>query len=111
MKVGDKHLRLVFTSYSISHLLMGHADQLYIATDYLTLSLLLAIRWRTMIISELRRIIGWFWVAQTKKCILCTMYVRKKQNRSGSTSVVVVSKASGKYREIKSGSSEIWSGA
>ena len=42
---------------------------------------------------------------------LCTMYVRKKHNRSGSTSVVVVSKASGKYREIKSGSSEIWSGA
>ena len=74
---------------------------------FLTLSLLLAFRWRTMIISELRRIIGWFWVAQANKCILCTMYVRKKHNRSGSTSVVVVSKASGKYREIKSGSSEI----
>ena len=73
--------------------------------------LLFAIRWRTMIISELCRIIGWYWVAQAKKCILCTMYVRKKHNRSGSTSVVVVSKASGKYREIKSGSSEIWSGA
>ena len=53
-----------------------------------------------MIISELRRIIGWFWVAQAKKCILCTMYVRKKHNRSGSTSVVVASKASGKYKEI-----------
>ena len=78
---------------------------------FLTSSLLFAIRWRTKIISELRRIIGWFWVAQTKKCILCTMYVRKKHNRSGSTSVVVASKASGKYREIKSGSSEIWSGA
>ena len=78
---------------------------------FLTSSLLFAIRWRTMIISELRRIIGWFWVTQAKKCILCTMYVRKKHNRSGSTSVVVVSKASGKYREIKSGSSEIWSGA
>ena len=39
------------------------------------------------------------------------MYVRKKHNRYGSTSVVVVSKASGKYREIKSGSSEIWSDA
>ena len=82
-----------------------------ISLSVLTLSLLLAIRWRTMIISELRRIIGWFWVAQAKKCILCTMYVRKKHNRSGSTSVVVVSKVSGKYREIKSGSSEIWSGA
>ena len=78
---------------------------------FLTSSLLFAIRWRTMIISELRRIIGCFWVAQAKKCILCTMYVRKKHNRSGSTSVVVVSKASGKYREIKSGSSEIWSDA
>ena len=30
------------------------------------------------------------------------MYVRKKHNRSGSTSVVVVSKASGNYKEIKS---------
>ena len=77
----------------------------------LTSSLLFAIRCQTMIISELHRIIGWFWVAQAKKCILCTMYVRKKHNRSGSTSVVVVSKASGKYRVIKSGSSEIWSGA
>ena len=81
-------------------------------SQILTLSLLLAIRWRTkVIISELRRIIGRFWVAQAKKCILCTMYVRKKHNRSGSTSVVVVSKASGKYRELKSGSSEIWSDA
>ena len=77
----------------------------------LTSSLLFAIRCQTMIISELHRIIGWFWVTQAKKCILCTMYVRKKHNRSGSTSVVVVSKASEKYREIKSGSSEIWSGA
>ena len=39
------------------------------------------------------------------------MYVRKKHNRSGSTSVVVASNASGKYKEIKSGSSEIWSDA
>ena len=39
------------------------------------------------------------------------MYVRKKHNRSGSTSVVVVSKASGKYTVIKSGSSEIRSDA
>ena len=30
------------------------------------------------------------------------MYVRKKHNRSSTTSVVVVSKASGKYKEIKS---------
>ena len=37
-----------------------------ISLSVLTLSLLLAIRWRTMIISELRRIIGWFWVAQAK---------------------------------------------
>lgn len=29
------------------------------------------------------------------------MYVRKKHNRSGSTSVVVVSKASGRYKEVK----------
>lgn len=30
------------------------------------------------------------------------MYIRKKHNRSGSTSIVVVSKAAGKYKEIKS---------
>ena len=91
----------------------GHRDMYKARANpaSLTSSLLFAIRWRTMIISELRRIIGWFWVAQAKKCILCTMYVRKKHNRSGSTSVVVVSKASGKYKEIKSGSSEIWSDA
>lgn len=29
------------------------------------------------------------------------MYVRKKKNRSGTTSVVVVSKSSGRYKEIK----------
>ena len=55
-----------------------------------------------MKISELRKMIGWLLVAQAKKMYLCTMYVRKKHNRSGSTSVVVVSKASGKYKEIKS---------
>lgn len=38
----------------------------------------------------------------SKKVYLCSMYVRKKHNRSGTTSVVVVSKASGKYKEIKS---------
>ena len=30
------------------------------------------------------------------------MYIRKKRNRSGTTSVVIVSKSSGKYKEIKS---------
>jgi hypothetical protein len=30
------------------------------------------------------------------------MYARKKKNRSGSVSVVVVDKSSGRYREIKS---------
>ena len=30
------------------------------------------------------------------------MYIRKKRNRSGTTSVVVVSKSSGKYKEVKS---------
>ena len=41
-------------------------------------------------------------MAQAKNVYLCYMYVRKKHNRSGTTSVVVVSKASGKYKEIKS---------
>ena len=113
-----KYLRIIFRYVYVAvlpsrqRLVIGHISE-GVAPGYyfLTSSLLFAIRWRTMIISELRRIIGCFWVAQAKKCILCTMYVRKKHNRSGSTSVVVVSKASGKYREIKSGSSEIWSDA
>ena len=41
---------------------------------------------------------GW----RKQKVYLCSMYVRKKHNRSGTTSVVVVSKAIGKYKEIKS---------
>ena len=41
-------------------------------------------------------------MAQVKSMYLCSMYVRKKHNKSGTTSIVVVSKASGKYKEIKS---------
>ncbi len=40
-------------------------------------------------------------MAQVKNMYL-SMYVRKKHNKSGTTSIVVVSKASGKYKEIKS---------
>ena len=39
--------------------------------------------------------------ASKKNVYLCTMFVRKKKNRSGTISVVVVSKARGKFREIK----------
>lgn len=46
-------------------------------------------------------------MAQAEKVYFCTIYVHKKHNRSGSTSVVVVSKASGKYKEIKSFGSSI----
>ena len=41
-------------------------------------------------------------MAQVKNQYLCSMYVRKKHNRSGTTSVFVVSKAYGKYKEIQS---------
>ena len=37
-----------------------------------------------------------------KDTYFCAMHVRKKKNRSGTVSVVVVSKAYGKYREVKS---------
>jgi transposase len=37
-----------------------------------------------------------------KNAYFCSMHVRKKKNRSGTTSVVVVSKTRGRYREIKS---------
>ena len=42
---------------------------------------------------------GW---RKQKNVYLCPIYVRKKHNRSDTTSVVVVSKACGKYKEIKS---------
>ena len=45
---------------------------------------------------------GGFGWRKRKNVPLCTMYVRKKPNRSVSTSVVVVSKASGRYKELKS---------
>ena len=44
---------------------------------------------------------GWLWVTQTKKMYHCTMFVRKIKNRSGTTSVVVVRKSHGHYKEIK----------
>ena len=31
----------------------------------------------------------------------CSMFVRKKKNRSGTTSVVVVDKSKGRFRELK----------
>ena len=41
-------------------------------------------------------------MAQAKNAYLCTMFLRKKKNRSGSISVVVVSKSRGRYKEIRS---------
>ena len=41
-----------------------------------------------------------FWVSQAKKYYFCDMYVRKKKNRSGTTSVVVVEKNAGKIRYL-----------
>ena len=35
-------------------------------------------------------------------CYLCTMFVRKKKNRTGTISVVVVDKSHGGYKEVKS---------
>ena len=40
------------------------------------------------------------WVSQAKKKYFCGMYVRKKKNRSGTTSVVVVDKRFGKIRYL-----------
>lgn len=40
-------------------------------------------------------------MTQTKKMYHCTMFVRKIKNRSGTTSVVVVRKSHGHYKEIK----------
>ena len=38
---------------------------------------------------------------QAKNAYLCPMYIRKKRNRSGSITVVAVSKARGYYEEIR----------
>ncbi len=54
---------------------------------------------------ENQRVTLKLWVAlgdASKNMYLCSMYVRKKHNRSGTTSVFVVSKAYGKYKEIQS---------
>ena len=42
---------------------------------------------------------GW---RKQKKSTFAPMYIRKKKNRSGSVSVVAVSKASGRYEEVRS---------
>ena len=39
--------------------------------------------------------------ASKKHTYFCVMFIRKKKNRSGSTSVVVIDKSRGTYREIK----------
>lgn len=36
------------------------------------------------------------------QCYLCPMFVRKKKNRSGTISIVVVSKSQGQFKEVKS---------
>ena len=40
-------------------------------------------------------------MAQAKNVYFCTMYIRKKKNRSGSITVVAVSKARGYYEEVR----------
>ena len=40
-----------------------------------------------------------FWVTQLFFYYFCDMFIRKKKNRSGSTSVIVVEKNSNKYKE------------
>lgn len=71
------------------------------STFLLTSSLFCAIMKRRMKISELRKIIGCLGWRKRKNVYLCTMFVRKKNNRSGTISVVVVSKAHGKFTEVK----------
>ena len=48
-----------------------------------------------------RKFFGCLWVSQEKNAYLCTMYPRKKPNRSGTISVVVVSKSQGQTRYVR----------
>jgi hypothetical protein len=41
------------------------------------------------------------WVTQGKKLIHLRMFIRKKKNRSGTTSVVVAEKRNGVFRELR----------
>ena len=41
------------------------------------------------------------WVTQGKKSIHLRMFIRKKKNRSGTTSVVVAEKRKGVFRELR----------
>ena len=56
---------------------------------------------KTLAISGLQNLRHLFRVTQQKNIYLCGMFVRKKKNRSGSTSVVVVDKSRGLFRELK----------
>lgn len=40
------------------------------------------------------------WVTQAKVGVLLCMFIRKKKNRSGTTSVVIVDKTRGRFREL-----------
>jgi len=42
-----------------------------------------------------------FWVTRAKWFYFCGMFIRKKKNRSGSTSVIVVDKSKGRFHEMK----------
>ena len=53
-------------------------------------------------INELQIYFGWRGWRKEKIHYLCAMFIRNKKNRSGSTSVVVVNKINGSYKEIKS---------
>ncbi len=69
---------------------------------FLTSSLFTATTQLSLIINDLLLNmdgVGW---RKPQNEYLCIMYVRRKKNRSGSISVVVVSKSSGHYKEIKS---------
>ena len=52
------------------------------------------------IISAKRFLHHLLWVTQAKIVYFCIMFIRKKKNRSGSTSVVVADKSKGQFREL-----------
>ena len=55
-----------------------------------------------MIISMLDCFNGLFRMTQAQNVYLCCMFVCKKRNRSGTISIVVLSKSQGQFKDVKS---------
>jgi transposase len=69
--------------------------------DFLTLTLNFLIKEQVIIFQAVMIFASPFLGDATRQIVFFIMFIRKKKNRSGSTSVVVVDKSGGRFRELK----------